>query len=518
MDDTNSSHDSARDGVEKKPDSCNENQEMPVTSERRSFVILPWRIALFLFTSTVLQNFAYGQSGVSNLGLYGAYPAEPLWTKQQQSSYQCLVYYVLYLGPLFGLAIDLIRVFRERYRPTIIAALVVNFALSLIIGLSPSIYRDSDFVGCLLTIWLMNIAIMFVYIPMNAVVIWHGNCATESAHESSSRIGGLMAQAMVCRTAGSFLQSTISTYSGSEKLTTRVNSYVSAALSALLIFQMLFLMDRSYFVDQREASLKTSTTWRFIKSIMDVSKSAVAGTRQVKGSTFMFIVSIVFIYFMIPDALYTTIYNFNYNYTAKMPPRVSQTTSMLMSLGTVCGALLYAVWMYYEYQRESSQGRRLTPVVIMFAGCAFWSFGTLFHLFGAIASSSSTTNWKAFICIQNFVVGLCLRFSFMPTLSLAAMHAPRNYETTAFEVYSIAASGGGVVSSAISTPVMTSLNSSVSEAYWKFLLLCVFFQFLPMVFAFSIPKCRDAHDEEEEGNDKILLNASGNSEPFRGLA
>lgn len=492
---TGSPHDRSSTGshqVDGKPDNTRElDVHDPFQEEEQKksspYVILPWRIGLFLFTSTILQNFSYQETYIVNMSG---------WTPKQSSAFSSLVYNMIYLGPIFGLAVDLIRVFRERYRPVVIGALLINAILSFCMYFSPSIYRDSEYGACIVVMWLMEITVMFVYIPLNAVVIWHGNSATESPEETSARIGGLMAQAMVWRTAGTLVETIVQQYA---VIKYRSYALIAAIGSLLLIAQMLVLMKRSYFVDRREASLTQSTPYRFYKSLVEVSKNSVSHSRHASGTTFMFVLSFIFIYFALPEPLYNTVWQFNGMFYGKYN---AKTAAVLSQVGALLGAATYAVWMFFEYSKERA-GRvsfRMSPMFIMFVGCAAWAFGIFFHLIGQMATGNASTSWKAFIPIQSLVVGYTLRLAFMPTLSLAAMHAPRNYETAAFELYSVCTTGGGVVSGALTTYFMGSygLDVTVSSGYWKFLLLALFIQFVPMIIAFALPKYRDAETQDEQ--------------------
>lgn len=484
-------------------DQVRSENDAPVSESGRGYTVLPWRIGLFLLTSTIVQNLSYLMVSMVNVPVSTSH-----WSAERQNRYYQLCFNMIYLGPVFGLAVDLVRVFRERYRPVIIIACLVNAVLCFIAYGDKAVYQDRKYGSTIITVWLMEVAVMFVYMPMNAVVIWHGNRASESPKETSARIGGLMAQAMCWRTSGTLVSSIFVQYGGSD-IPYRTHVLIAAIGSLVLIAQVLLLTKRSYYVDRRESSLVDSTPVRFYKSLVRISDNALSAEKKPRCSYFMFVLCFVFIYFMLPDALYNTLYSFNYRFNLDFSDRLTQTTNVLGSLGALVGAALYAIWMHLAYNWEK-EGRgslyRINPTIIMFAGCSAWAFGTCFHFIGQLGSNNESFSWKTFIPIQTFVVQACLRFAFMPTMSVAAMHTPRDYETAGFELYSVATTGGGTVSSIVTSNMASSMQVSVYVGYWKLLLLCVFFQYLPMLVAVTIPKYRDSA-AEEESDDRIPFGA-----------
>lgn len=492
--------------VEKKPttdDARNPLSGDAAPENRSSYTILPWRIGLFLLTSTFLQNLSYAAVPYGNYGYTGA----PAWSAQQNSSYISLVFHMAYLGPIFGLIVDLTRVFRERYRPVIIISLVIQAILLFIFYFMEKIHTDYQFGSTLVVMWLLEVAVMFMYIPMNGVVIWHGNSACESVYETSARIGGLMAQAMVWRTTGTFVYTLSYTF---KSVTTRTQSLTGAILSLVLILQVIFLMKRSYFVDSREASVSQSTPVLFYKNLVNVSKRATSRDRRATASSFMFILCFSFIYTALPDIINNS-YIFDGNFTHFLTTRQSQVRSVMSSLGTVIGAVVYALWMHWAYIMEKAGKEsffRVNPTIIVFAGCTALALGMFVQLIGSMAQTSTNADWwRAYLIMKSFFQGAFNRFSFMPSLSLAAMHAPRNYETAAFELWSVATQGGGYVSTPITSMMYNSLNITSYETYWRFDVLCCLVRYVSMIIAVTLPKYRD--EEESDVQERISFDEDG---------
>lgn len=459
-------------------------------------VVIPWRIALLLFTSTLVQNFSYCVT---------AFLEREKWSDAEQTQFSQLVFNMIYLGPVFGLLVDVTRVFRERYRPVILLACVVNAVLCFACFGIPTMgtkYKRSLMVG-----WLMQISVMMIYVPINAVVISYGNSMLQSADESSARIGGLMAQTMVVRTFGSFVYQLVDVFVRPKipKQPDRWMLLIAAIGSCVLIVQVLLplTMKRSYFVDRREASFKHSAPVRFYRTVIRARRNAVSSRREATSTTLMFILCFIFVYFMLPDTLYNTLYSFNYHAAGVLSTGLQQALSVLSAFGSLIGALAYALWMFFAHEHERKYRRlaKTNPFQIVTAGCCAWAFGSLFHLIGVAAHESISYN--VFIIFQGVVVQACLRFAFMPPLSLVAMHAPRGYETTAFELFTVDTSGGGQVSYPITTSLMTSMGvtdyfgTTNWDKYWEVALICVFFRFLPVLIAFSLPKHRDQNDVEQ---------------------
>lgn len=478
-------------------------------------VVLPWRIGLFLLTSTITQNLSYVISTYLTANMM-------TWTAKQKSQFSSLVYYVLYLGPVFGLVVDLVRIFRERFRPVIIIACTINAVIGFVAFATKQV--PHQYGSCLMLAWLMQVVVMFIYMPMNAVVINYGNRVVESPGETSARIGGLMAQAMVWRTTGSLIYTIFREFAYGKSSHPYVNNrwfcLIAAIFSLVLIFQVLFLTKRAYYTDFRKVSLKNSEQVRFYRKALDMSKKAVSNRTEAVGMKFMFILCFTFVYFMLPEPLYNTrwqletmVYSFSTGLT--------HANNILSSIGAVLGSLAYALWMFFAQHSESTHGRmyRANPFIIVLAGCCAWAFGIFFHFFGEMGSSHPSFNWKVFIPFESIVVSATMRFAFMPTLSLAAMQAPRFFETTAFQLFSVCTSGGGLVSTAVTSSFMSSLGVTVNKGYWKALLLFLFFRFLPMLVAGSLPKFREdetipyVKEENEPLNEMDSDREGPNTEP-----
>jgi hypothetical protein len=454
-------------------------------------VVLPWRIGLFLLTSTITQNLSYCIASYLTTYMY----APGGFTLKQQKQFNSLVYYMLYLGPVFGLAVDLVRIFRERFRPVIIIACVINAVIGFVCFATKQV--PHQYGSCLMLAWLMEVVVMFIYIPMNAVVINYGNRAVESPDETSARIGSLMAQAMVWRTVGSLIYTIFREFAYGKYSHPYVDNrwfcLIAAIFSCVLIFQVIFLTKRAYYTDFRRVSLKSAEQVRFYRNALTLGKDAVSNRVEATGSKFMFILCFTFIYFMLPDPLYNTRWQFELPMTTQFSVGLGHANNILSAIGAVLGALAYALWMFFAQRSEATHGKmyRANPFIIVLAGCGAWAFGIFFHFFGQMGSNHDNFGWKVFIPIESVVVGATLRFAFMPSLSLAAMQAPRFFEATAFQLYSVCTSGGGVVSSAVTTDFMNNLGVTVKSGYWKALLLFLVFRFVPMVVAGSLPKFRE---------------------------
>ncbi|CAJ1991178.1 BT1 family/MFS/sugar transport protein [Leishmania donovani] len=465
-------------------------------------IFLPWRIGLFLLTSTITQNMNYVLGSFATTNYFS-------WTTAQQKQFYSLCYNMLYLGPVFGLIVDLIRVGRERFRPVIIIACVINAIVCFVCFATKNI--ENQYSSMLVLAWIMQVATMFIYMPMNAVVINYGNRLVESSHETSARIGGLMSQAMVWRTAGSLIQTIFYQFAYGDAMKPYVNyrwmCLIAGICCCVLILQVLFLTKRYYYTDYRRAAIRTSEPVVFYRNTLNMGKQAISTRKEAFGGRFMFILCFTFIYFMLPDALYNTKFSFEYQYTETFSLSLRQANSILGSLGALLGALAYALWMYFAQHSEASHGRmfRANPFIICLAGCSAWAFGTFFHFWGVMGSTNGKFNYNVFIPIESVVVSACLRFAFMPTLSLAAMQAPRFYETAAFQLYSVSVSGGGVVSTAVTVAFMSSLGVTEVNGYWKALPLFMLFQFVPMVIAPTLPKFREDETLPAAGeNDESL--------------
>ncbi|KPI86590.1 hypothetical protein ABL78_4365 [Leptomonas seymouri] len=476
-------------------------------------VVLPWRIGLFLLTSTIVQSLSY--TAVSSLN-----NPHGTWTMKQSQQFSSLVYEMLYLGPVFGLCIDLTRIFGERFRPVIIIACAINAIAGFVAFGCNRV--PSEYGSCLMLSWLIEVMVMFMYIPMNSVVINYGNRVVESPGETSARIGGLMAQAMVWRSTGNFIEQIFENLGHGVypkyHFQLRWFGLIMAIGSCVLIVQALFLTKRAYYTDYRKVSLKGSEPVRFYKNVAGIGKKALSNKAESPGLKLMFILCFNFIYLMIPDALTGTRYSFNSHWSGQFSVGLKQTNAILGNLAAVLGALAYALWMYFAQRSESTNGRlyRANPFVILLVATAVWIFGIFFHFIGEMGSTNPHFSYKVFLQFETIVVGACLRFTFMPTLSLAAMHAVRFYESTTFQLYSVSTSGAGVVCYPVTTSFMQSLGVTTLKGYWKALLLFMVLRCVPLLIAASLPKFRDDETIPAIADHNEPLNEMDSDHPAKG--
>eukprot|EP00796_Vickermania_ingenoplastis_P002014 gene2014-1205_t len=460
----------------------------------KTYVYVPWRIGLMLFTTTVCQNLAYTMPMV--IGWY-------YWPKEEYDKYSSAVNHMpIYLGPLFGLIIDMVRVFRERYRPCMLVALLGLSILGFVTYFDKAIYEDHKFGPGITVGLLMNIFAMFMYIPLTGCVIWHGNSAIETPRETATRIGGLMAQTMVWRTSGTVFVDLITFYA--PKFTSRIQSLVVGPLALVLIAQLFFLMKRSYFVDRREASLLKSTPVMLYKTAVKANLNPSSDDNHHSITAFMFTVCFSFIYFLLPNGFSGNAASWTSNLmpSPSWSTNLSQTVWVLSAVGQLFGAILYAVWMQIEYTLEKKNGRsfRTTPLFLAFSGCLAYVIGHCFILIGNFGEQPEDYNNKVFLLFYYFLTGICTRFAFMPTMSLCAMHAPRYLETAAFELWSISTSGGAAISALVTNDLMTSLGSTTYPSInklWKTILMCMFFRMLPMIIAIALPQHRENNENKD---------------------
>ncbi|KPA84467.1 hypothetical protein ABB37_02425 [Leptomonas pyrrhocoris] len=465
--------------------------------------VLPWRIGLFLLTSTIMQNLSY------DIPVYiGANSFT--WSVARQKQYSSLCYNMIYLGPVFGLMIDLFRVFRERFRPVIIIACIINAVVGFVCFAAKQV--PEQYGSALMLSWMVEVVTMFVYLPMNAVVINYGNRMVESPGETSARIGGLMAQAMVWRTTGTLILGIFTTFinepMGVQHMPHRYYCLMAAIFCLLLVFQIIFLTKRAYYTDFRKVSLKNAEQVRFLKTVHNVGKDALSSRVESPGLKLMFVLCFSLIYFLIPEPLYNTSWMMEGPYTSDFSVGLNQANSVLSNIGSVLGALAYAVWMFLAQYFSAAEGTlfRVNPFIIVLAGTCAWAFGIFFHFIGEMGSSNPHFGWKVFIPFEKLVTATALRFAFMPTMSLAAMQAPRFFETTAFQLFSCCTTGGGAISSLLSSSIMSSLNATGSRGYWKVLLIFLLMRFVPMVAAGSLPKFREDETIPCERGDNEPLN------------
>ncbi|EPY31622.1 hypothetical protein STCU_03363 [Strigomonas culicis] len=353
-------------------------------AKRDAPVLIGWRIALFLFTSTIVQNLSSNTYSLFQTGYNN-------WTTEQQSGYLSTSASMLLLGPVFGFFMDMFRVRGERYRVSIIAGCVVNIIISFVTYAKYPAVGDNFYSGVIMY-WLQQVSVMFIYIPMNVVVIRYANrCFYNSLSyeydrlneqlghkgtektaderqqirnvESTARVGNIMAQTMLCRSMGSFVYSifhihTTGTTSVKTPITLRWWVCMGAIGSCVLILQILFLMKRKYFADYNANDSKKSLCAQFVRDVIKVKRASLGRTHKPIGSNYLFIILFIFFFYSIPDGMTNCRYSFHMTKADSTKKHWMRAYTILASLGTVLGPFCYALWMTLAYMFENRRHRR----------------------------------------------------------------------------------------------------------------------------------------------------------------
>ncbi|EPY30080.1 folate/biopterin transporter [Strigomonas culicis] len=336
---------------------------------------------------------------------------------------------------------------------------------------------------------------MGTYIPLNGILVEVGRHDAETAEQSTARLGAIMSVAMVWRSVGSLGASLL------HLLLVRVCSNRSLLLVVciqltLVILVMLWVPTALFApgsAPQHHVVQRVRAGWGQFR------RSCNPRNLRSDGFVFFLVLCFVFVYTTMPDG--STSY-MNYTFSAfSLSSGVLSLSSTCGSIGSIVGAYVFSVWMK---RRAAQEERGKTPTsmfTIFFLGSVAWAFGYVTNLLLCTGFVTDVLHIApaVYIPVDSFFVSMFVRFAFMPTLTMAAEHAPKHLEATTFEVFSVVCIVGGTCS-ALLTSVIAEALGITKENYGPLstlIVLSIICKLLPIPIAYILPK-RDAAEESTD--------------------
>lgn len=473
---------------------------------------IPLRVILLLIVSTMGQSFS---SSVISIFM----------NKTLHLSAEDQLKYYMYLGftswpePVVGFISDAFVVYGERRRPLLLVGCLGSIIIYLIFCLKPSSTAStSSFFGISM---IAQVMLMFIYVSLNGLLVDVGRRDGELHEESTARIGSIMSKAMIWRSVGTLLASILETYL-LIYLDVRTTLGITAAFFALLI-PLLLITPRKLFL--RKTNQK-NIFMRFFDVSKEVRKNWSNFDYRSDSVAMIVVLAFVFIYTMMPDSgnIYVT-----YLYTYDYPNWFYSMIFCVSDLGSIIGAYLFSLWMAMKSKKERETGVHTSTFFVFFIGSAAWALGYVTNILLCTGFIEYTLHIspEVFIPIDYFVNSMFVRFAFMPTIAVAAEHAPASFEATTFETFSVASLGGGTVSNIITLLIVASagISNDNYKKLWIMVLISICCKLSMIPFAWFLPDKRTSTELAEEGKQlevdsekkaecqQVPLNGGENNQP-----
>lgn len=407
--------------------------------------------------------------------------------------------YWVYVGltswvqPAVGYAADALVVRQERRRPLFMVAVTGNTVIFFLYCIAS--WPTSSFSVFVTLSLVSQLCMQGMYIPLNGLLVEVGRTDAETEDESVARMSAIMSKAMVWRSTGSFagllLQVLLS-------LTMSVRHML--AVAAITFAVTLPIMSQA----PRELFFRTSAGpgGNFYTRLAEVGRRVKEGFKSdgIRSEACVFVIVLLFVFFytLMPDG--GGVY-FNYLYAVySFPTWFYSVNSVIGNVGSIAGAYIFSTWMDRRAMQEAAGAPHVSMFWIFVIGSVAWSLGYVTNIMvctGFVEALGIPI--KLFLPIDNFFVALFARFAYMPTLVMAAEHAPKNFEATAFEVFSVASMGGGMASSAITSVIATVLPITRADysRLWILMTISVVCKLVPIIPAYFLPEQRHAKRASE---------------------
>lgn len=418
--------------------------------------------------------------------------------------YWMFVGFIGWFQPLIGSASDLLVIAKEKRRPLFILCAIGNTIIYSIFCFKPA--STAQFAVFVAVSIVSNACTMGIYIPLNGILVEVGRSDAESPEETVARVSAVMPKAMVFRSLGALAGNVIHTCL-ILVLSVRAMLGISAITFAVLI-PLVLVAPRALFL--RPAAIRENFYKSVKEACVTVKESLASGDMRSDGVCFVVVLLFVFLYCVMPDA--QVVYS-NYLYGAfSFDAWFYSMNSCLSSLASIVGSYCFAAWMDYRAKREHLGGRLRTSIFFIFSiGCVAWAFAYFTNLLLCTGFIVDVLHIPpaVYVPVDNFVTMLLVRFAFMPTIVMAAEHAPKGLEATAFEVFSVASLGGGTISSLMTSFIAQGLGMSRGDYgnLWILLVISMVCRLVPIPLAYFLPQRR--HGGAGTPGDGELMLAEG---------
>lgn len=406
--------------------------------------------------------------------------------------YWMYIGYTAWCQPAIGYLSDALVLFGEKRRPLFVLAAAGNTVIFFLYCTTPAV--TSTYGRFVVMSIVSQFFTMGLYIPLNGLVVEVGRHDAETEEESMARMSAIMSKTMVWRSVGSLvgniLQTVLVLYLSLSSLL-GVTSFFFAILIPIVLItpRRLFLrtgtQDQNFYKRVVEAG---RLVWRSF-DIHDVRSD---------GVCFVVVLFFVFVYTMMPDA--GSVY-YNYLYGAfTFPAWFYALNNCIGFLGSIAGAYVFSVWMDHRARQETRGGTRTSLFFIFMIGSFAWAFGYATNLLLCTGFVTETLGipTKVYVPVDNFFMSMFVRFAFMPTITMAAEHAPKFFEATTFEVFSVASICGGTISSLLTSNLAQDLGISRSNysKLWVLIVISIVLKLVPIPLAYLLPERRSSAEEQ----------------------
>ncbi|GET91710.1 hypothetical protein, unknown function [Leishmania tarentolae] len=444
---------------------------------------IPRMVMILLLWSSLVQGFS---SSVISIFMNGELALQPVDVTRYWVYIGCAVW----CQPIVGYISDAVVVLGEKRRPLFILAAATNSVIytlySVFFGSTSSFRR---FVALSM---VSQFCTMGLYIPLNGLVVELGWHDAETAEESNARMGSIMSRTMVWRSTGSLGGAVLHTCLIA-LLPVRPLLGITGVLFLVLIPIVLFTPRHFFLCGStsdysfcNHVSKACSKLWcRF--DIRDVRSD---------GVCLVLVLSFVFVYTMMPDA--SAVY-YNYLYVVyEFPNWFYSMNGCVGHLGSIAGAYVFSWWASRRARQESRGGTHVSVFFIFMIGSVAWALGYVTNLLLCTGVITDTLGIPAavYVPVDAFCTSLVARFAFMPTLAVAAEHAPKSLEATMFEVFSVASMCGGIVSGLLTSSIAKGLHITRTDysQLWALIVVSIVAKLLPIFLAYLLPERRSSRE------------------------
>eukprot|EP00796_Vickermania_ingenoplastis_P002025 gene2025-1215_t len=470
------------------PGSLSAEEEVEWTYHSTS---LPIIIVALLICSTMAQSFA---SSIIGMFLNITLGFGPLAVTR----YWAILGFVSWAEPGIGVLADAFTLFGERRRPLFLVGCVASVIIYCLYCFKPSVTDNwSTFMGVSI---VGQVCSMFVYVSLNGLLVDIGRRDSETHQESTARIASIMSKAMFWRSVGTVVGSAIQTY-----ILIYLDIRETLGLSAVFYFILIPLM---LFTPRKTLMRRKDMPNIFVRAYeagKEIKRSFNIHDIRSDGFCFIFVLCFVFLYTMMPDS--STVY-WNYIYTYPLSASYFSFVSLCSYVGAACGAYGFAWWMDVRAKREANGGRTTSNFFMFALGSVAWAlaYATNIMLCTGFIEYTLHIPPKIFLPIDMFVMQLFTRFAFMPTLAVAAEHAPKAFEATCFEVFAVASLGGGTVSGFLTMFIVADLNMQNYDYHhlWILVLISICCKLIMIPVAALLPNRRISADEANAVEDEDI--------------
>ncbi|KPI84601.1 hypothetical protein ABL78_6362 [Leptomonas seymouri] len=405
--------------------------------------------------------------------------------------YWMYIGYTAWCQPALGYVSDALVLFREKRRPLFILAAIGNTLIFFLYCVAPAV---TDTYGRLVALSIVSqFFTMGLYIPLNGLVVEVGRHDAETEEESTARMSAIMSKTMVWRSIGSLIGNILQTCFVT-CITVRSLLGVTS-LFFLILVPIVLATPRRLFL--RAGSQDQNFYKRVVEAGRLVWRSFDVRDIRSDGFCFLIVLGFVFVYTLMPDA--GSVY-YNYLYGAyTFPMWFYSLNNCIGFLGSIAGAYAFSLWMDQRSRQEARGGTRTSMFFIFMIGSFASAFGYITNLLLCTGFVTGTLGVSAavYVPVDNFFTSMFSRFAFMPTITMAAEHAPKFFEATTFEVFSVASIGGGTISSLLTSIIAQDLGISRADYnnLWILMVMSIVLKLVPIPLAYLLP---ERHRSTEE--------------------